>query len=314
MSNFYKRGFHNDTTGKHLLSALSEGGELYDLLKIIQADKDLVIQIRDNYFNVYYRGGNVAKVVSEKSVDVDQNYFHRAKEDDKSFLIEQKNNAKQLFIKGEFQKYIDLVTKAMLHYDSIVGKDTAEKECQHQLCISNEYGKSDYTIIDLEYEVSKKSLFHYRGKRTTPGKNIPSPRFDIIAIRNSDHRLCIMELKKGTNALDGKAGLQEHAESFHNTVGFNDETKQAFIEEMQGIVKLKQQLGILDPVVKIDEKAEIEYLFVYQFSNTDKYFKTFKEQHDKFLNVQKKPYHNYLDAKEKKVIWLKKEDEFALKD
>ena len=87
--------------------------------------------------------------------------------------------------------------------------------------------KDEYTILDLEYQVSTRSKFHYNENGIRSKDDFtPTPRFDIIAIRNCDHKLCVIELKKGVKALSDPSGVQEHAESFANTIGYNKETKQ----------------------------------------------------------------------------------------
>lgn len=55
------------------------------------------------------------------------------------------------------------------------------------------------------YEVSSRSKFKYRGIDRV-GKNkgsLPTPRYDIMAIRKSDGKLCIMELKKRNECVEG---------------------------------------------------------------------------------------------------------------
>ena len=58
------RGLHSP----ELKEALNEGGLLQELLEIVKSDEDLVLGIRNNYFNIYYKGGNIAKVESANSI------------------------------------------------------------------------------------------------------------------------------------------------------------------------------------------------------------------------------------------------------
>ena len=55
--------------------SLGKGGKLYELIEIVKHDKDLVLEIRDDYFNIYYKGGNMLKVMSENSFQFDYNYY-----------------------------------------------------------------------------------------------------------------------------------------------------------------------------------------------------------------------------------------------
>ncbi len=306
MSKYYKRGIHKSTFLKEM-----ESGFLKPLIEIVNSNEDLVLQIRDDYFNIYYQGGNVAKVSSPKSVDFDENYFrnHANKsEENWDDIKKRKKDTMTLFKKGLFLEYIDRVKSAMKVYwhDVLKDKGVDEKMAQHQICILNS-SETEYTVIDLEYQVSTESIFKYRGKRTTKSGGTPSPRFDIVAIRNSDHRLCVIELKKGTKALKDPSGVQEHAESYHNTIGFDINTKNAFLTEMNDVLEIKKSLGLLGKNVFIDKTIEPEFLYAYQYKLNDQdkngYILNFEKQKENFSYYQNnKKKDNF--AKGKKVIWL----------
>ena len=51
-------------------------------------------------------------------------------------------------------------------HDVLKDKGVAEKMAQHQICILNT-AKTDYTVIDLEYQVSKESVFKSIGRSST---------------------------------------------------------------------------------------------------------------------------------------------------
>ena len=71
MSNHYKRGFHVDKSGETLRKSLLEG-PLNKFLECVNKNPDLTFQIRDNYFNIYYWGGNIARVYSDKRIEIDR--------------------------------------------------------------------------------------------------------------------------------------------------------------------------------------------------------------------------------------------------
>ena len=195
----------------------------------------------------------------------------------------------------------------MLSYwtDVLLNKGLDEQRCQHQICLENEFGKSDYTVIDLEYEVSSESEFRYQGERKTKTGERPTPRFDIVAVRNINHQLCVIELKKGVNALSGTSGIQEHAESFANTIGHDAGCQTAFINEMKGIIDLKKTMGLIPDDLFIDEKYPVEFLFAYQFIATDQTHATFDQQKQLFAHYQNETnIHGVNYAKNKRVIWL----------
>ncbi len=65
------RGIH-----KPKVIASLKRGKLREMLDIINNDNDLDVQIRNDYLNIYYKGGNIAKVNSENSVEFDMFYFY----------------------------------------------------------------------------------------------------------------------------------------------------------------------------------------------------------------------------------------------
>jgi hypothetical protein len=149
---------------------------------------------------------------------------------------------------------------------------------QHQLSIENKYNKSDYTIIDLEYEVSIRSDFSctYKAK----GKSNPKkPRFDIIAV-NKHGKLCVIELKKGIRALTNTSGLKEHWDCYQNSIGRNH---QPFMKEMENLLKQKQAFDLIDKQLKIESPIP-EFMFAYSYDD-----KPAKAKQDKvFLEEWKK--------------------------
>lgn len=309
MEKQFKRGIHDETLLNSLKKEGDKEGKLYPLIELVRNSKELVLQIRDNYFNIYYLGGNVAEVESLNRVKFDKNYFRKCenKNDEDWDAIKSNNEeAKNLFKAGKFAEYVDFVKENMEFYwnNVLKGKGVEEKKTQHEICLSNT-DKDEYTILDLEYQVSKKSKFHYTGKRIKDGF-IPTPRFDIIAIRNFDHKLCVIELKKGVKALNDPSGVQEHAESFANTIGYNKETKQAFVDEMNYVLMLKRDvLDLLDERITIDTSLEPEFMFAYQFDSTDKSHTTLDSQKKVFKYYQGKKYVDGVNyAYDKRVLWL----------
>ena len=312
MEKLFKRGIHNET----LLMSLKEG-DLYPLIELVRKSKDLVLQIRDNYFNIYYLGGNVAEVESLNHVKFDKNSFRKCEnknDEDWNDIKKKSDRAKELFKAGKFAEYVDFVTINMKFYwdNVLMGRGVEEKKAQHAICLSNK-DTDEYTILDLEYQVSKKSQFHYNGKRIKNGF-IPTPRFDIIAIRNCDHKLCVIELKKGVKALNDPSGVQEHAESFANTIGYNKETKIAFVDEMNNVLKQKRDdLNLISKRIIIDTSLDPEFMFAYQFDSIDKSHPTLDSQKRLFKYYQNKDYTDGVNyAYDKKVLWLN-EGDYTLK-
>lgn len=296
--------------------AFAGRGNLKGLIDEVRNDVDLVIQIREDYFNVYYKGGNLLKVKSGNSFEFDSNYFKgypdfvdndiKRKEKCKKTLEQLKNERNyHAFIesmKKIMDKYWDWLKKEAEHK-----RDLEEKNTQHQLCISNTEN-SEYTIIDLEFQISKRDecQYHYMKPYTPAGRYVSekkkSPRFDIIAVRNKDHQLCVIELKKGTGSLYGDSGIGDHADSFEGTIGRNPKD---FVEEMKGIVEDKKELGLLDKKFYMEDDKP-EFLYAYAFTTDDEKGKA--EERNAFEKEQKAQ-----KCTDYRVIYLNKED-FTLRD
>ena len=128
-----------------------------------------------------------------------------------------------------------------------------------------------------------------------------SPRFDIIAVRNSDRRLCVIELKNGLDALVGKSGIGDHADSFEGSIGKNPLAELTFTKEMKKVVSDKKHLELLSDEFYIDEKQPIEFIYAYAFKSEDENGK--KVERDSFIREQEKA-----SCMNYKVIYLNKGD------
>lgn len=262
---------------EHFLNELISG-RLASLLEYIKGDAELDIQIRKNYINVYYKGGNILKINSPKSFYIDKMYFNdyrtiSSTEAKKSFDLiheykEQQKSLKSLLPHNP-QEYFKQAKKAMDKWD-VALKDVVqhnEKKEQQAIAIAN-MADTDYVVLDLEYAVSKQSEFAYDG-----GDDKKVPRFDIIAIRNG--RLFVIELKKGLGATPGKSGIESHMKCYNHTIGRDDE--HFFVKEMQALLKQKQELGLLDKTLTIED-TKPEFIFAFADKKDKDDFEEFAER------------------------------------
>jgi len=271
-------------TSQTLLEDLKTGN-LSKLLDELKKNENIDIQIRDNYLSVYYRGGSLLKIQGKNSFVFDKFYFYTEsdkpakiikKDDDEcAKLQEQKDNLLKKIKDGKHQEFIKQATDQIDKWLKAHEKEESEREEQHKLLIENQYGKSDYTIIDIEFQVSELSDY----KCTFPKEKPKKPRFDIIAV-NKNGRLCVIELKKGLKALDGTSGLKEHYQCYNFSIGRNP---QKFHEEMVDLLAQKQDFGLIDKCLKINT-APPEFIFAYSY---DKEKENFTEQRRKFENIAK---------------------------
>lgn len=259
------RGIHK----KIFLESL-KNGNLKQMLKVINNDYDLNVQIRSDYLNIYYNGGSIANVKSENSIVFDEFYFYLEMKDilkkeiknDKIIvgnLKSERNKLTRKFKDRDYKSYFSDAKEVMDKWLKINRKP--ERIEQHQLSTENQYNKSDYTIIDLEYQVSTKSDFACTF--IPNGTNEPKrPRFDIIAV-NRQGKLCVIELKKGTGSLRSTSGLKEHWDCFKQSIGRNH---QSFVSEMEKLLEQKQYFNLIDNQVKIEYPIP-EFMFAYSYDD-----------------------------------------------
>lgn len=269
------RGLHNSVLKDSFVK-----GKLKGFVDVVLNDKDLVLQIRNDYINIYYKGGNLAKIESENSIQFDENYFNREtdkvkREKAKTTICRNKKNDLLKILKGsrDYKAYVEQMKPLMEEYWDWLKKERhtelKEKDMQHSLCINNTE-KDAFTVIDLEFQISTISEYKYKTPVRPKGRyrndDKKSPRFDIIAVRNSDKQLCIIELKCGTGALLGKSGLGDHADSFEGTIKRNHEP---FVEEIKDIIQDKKDMGLLSKGFSINDKAP-EFMFAFVTKKGDK--------------------------------------------
>ena len=318
------RGIKNPKMWQSLVN-----GKLKEMLEVVKLDEELVLHLRNNYMNIYYRSGNVAKIEGENRVDINENYFISEQEEDycrdkrkKSHsddekhekLIGDRNKVKHLFIVGEYKEYFDRMKTTMDSYWKYKGmSEEDEGDVQQKLCSSNKYDskESEYTIIDLEHEVSINADFSYKGTTPFPitkGKRKENPRFDVVAVRKSDGQLFVLELKKGNKALEGPSGMHDHVDSFLHTIKETAEAERSFVEEMEYVLMQKQILGLVDKAVKITSE-DVQFAFVYSYASKD----GFKQKNEKD-NVERLRHDKRkgIDISQYQVIYLQP-NEYILK-
>lgn len=278
-NSYLGRGIHN----LKFLESLRTGN-LTQMLTVINNDKDLDIQIRNDYLNIYYKGGNICKVNSEKRIEFDMFYFYlemknsptKAIKKDPTAVMALKTQRDLLVSKFEKRDYLGYFAEAKVVMDKwFLINPKLERMEQHNLSVENQFKKSDYTIIDLEYQVSTESAFACTF--SPRGKDKPKkPRFDIIAI-NKQGKLCVIELKKGVGALGNTSGLKEHWDCFRCSIGSNHSP---FMKEMSNILEQKISLNLIDNQVRINYPVP-EFVFAYVYDD-----KTTVEEQDRRFNEE----------------------------
>ncbi len=225
-------------------------GYLKPLLDFVNNDNNLCVEIRRDYINIYYRGGNLLRI-KEKKLGYSFEFEIR--------YIKVHNTAKNQILSlpscitgglevNAWVSMLPVIKREMDIY--FVGHRKAEREFQQLVVRENNLSgiaaKTDYFICDIEYMVG-------------------NLRFDLMAakhIGNGKFRLALIEMKYADSALKGKSGLIDHVRT---ATDFLKSCNLASLRgEMQEILSLKQRMGLILELPKAmsftEEKPEFMFL------------------------------------------------------
>lgn len=254
--NFMPRGL----TGRLLPSLKS--GILEEILKNVQNDDTLCIEIRQDYINIYYRGGNILKI-EETNNEFKTHFAEKYLSGVTTVNI--KALPKKLQNQADVVKWINAIPSIKHEMDHWFYKHPkCEREFQQLVVWENNCSPisncTDYFIIDIEYA------------------NREGARFDMVAIEwESDAnkrklykgylpKLACIEMKYGDNALKGESGLIDHIKQLKQFFS-NKVKKNSFLVEMIEILRQKRKLDLIpglkgksNEVKKLQSKIDVIFL------------------------------------------------------
>lgn len=235
-------------------------GVLHPILGRVKQDQTLMLAIRDNYINIYYRGGNILKVEEQGEGSYRSLFDDQYNKSGKSIpslpgAIKSQDDAKTWVaaiphLKELMDLYFSNNNKSEREFQQLVARENNFSS------ISNE---SEYFISDIEHAASKLGA-----------------RFDMLAIRwlaskrknGSNCRAALIEMKYGDDALGGSAGLLKHLEDIDNLIA-DESSYQGLLKSMEIQFDQLDQLGLLkfnrsstDTKVKLDLKDKPEVIFL----------------------------------------------------
>ena len=200
-------------------------GVLAGLVQRVREDKDLDLQIRDGYLNIYYKGNSLLKLdelaVNRYRVDVHPKFT--------GGVVLPKYLFNEITT-NRFLKKIPLLKENIIQY----GQSSLEVEYEQLVIRANNLEprtNSEYFIIDRQYAVSRVGRFDLTGffwNRTgrRQGQEVP---------------LCFMELKFALNS--------DIQDVHHQLARYYEAIKadaQAIATEAESILKQKLALGLVD--------------------------------------------------------------------
>lgn len=290
-----------------------KNGHLAKLVKFVVSEPCLDLQIRDNYLNIYYQGGNILRI-KPRSFEFNKFYFYlrsEGKDYPKSYIEDisngkrPKNPSKQLPSKQEADQIIsDLKGKAeellkKLQSDnpndffsqakSVMDnwfKDwkRSERGDQHTISIKNRNFKdSELVVIDLEFAVSPTKTYNNAKNKKGNKKNC---KFDIIAV-NKDGQIYVIELKENeaADSENNPANINVHCKDFNDTIGKDSDN--LFAEEMRQVVEIKKELGVLTKDIKVDTALKPIFAVAFSGKNNKAFNEKYRTAGIKVIEVEK---------------------------
>ena len=235
-------------------------GILNPVLTRIRKDHTLMLAIRDDTINIYYRGGNILKIEKRtKSV-------YRTSFDDSYSKFGQSptglNN--DIGTVKDAQRIVDsLSIRKNIMDEFFSDNNKSEREFQQLVARENNYSsisnESEYFVMDIEAADSNSS-----------------GRIDILAVRwlatqrrSGNHcKAALIEMKYGDEALRGDAGLSKHLKDMDALIADKDRFTN-LIDNMESQFNQLDQLGLLKfnkgkskarVNLSVDEKPEVIFI------------------------------------------------------
>ncbi len=235
-------------------------GILCPILKKIKRDKTLMLAIRENNINIYYRGGNILKLYETR------NGGYKASFDEKYNIYKQNIPVSPIQISSQVDSNdwvnsFPMRKNIMDEYFSRYGK--SEREFQQLVVRENNDStiskESEYFITDIEQTTDEISA-----------------RFDLAAIRwlstqrkyGNRCKPVLMEMKYGDKAIEGDASISKHLkdlEAFISNGGLYSnflKTTESQFNQLDDLGLLRFNKGISNARVILDEKEKPEVVFI----------------------------------------------------
>lgn len=274
-------------------------GAFSNVLRVARHDKDLDIQLRDNYLDIYYQGGKLLQI-KPMSFQFDKFYFYFGKypstfvkemlkkgkrrisertknpiPSEKTALsivkhLDSKKNDLLSFLPSYPEEFFSIAKKSMDKWFKKNNKN--ERHDQHYISLANNVENvGDLTVIDIEYAVSRQVQWHHPNNKPC--------RFDIVAVDRAGH-LYVIELKENMAADSGSSSsnVSGHLEDFRKTIGAD--AKKEFTQEMRTLLHTKQQLKLVSDDVQI-ASSQIPSFAVAYSGKEEKEKAKFKEKYKK---------------------------------
>jgi len=220
---------------------LGINGKLNPILKNVLKDDRLRLDIRDRRFNVYYQGGSLMLVDGRKrkwALHFDEKYFKGGSVIPPplpEFVTSQDDSDSSAWVKA-----FPVLIKGMDAWWQRHPKGE-RTHCQAIATMNTEVSglpKSDYLVLDLEYQWAQRRLDMIAAKRNPTAAD---------PVGWSEPIFVFVEVKSEMGACFGKSGLRDHAADYKDIIGARDgQSARDIMDEFRDVIAQKRRLGLLD--------------------------------------------------------------------
>jgi len=238
----------------------NENGTLHSILERVKQDHTLMLAIRSNYINIYYRGGNLLKVEEQSRgsyrLFFDENHNKAGKAIPVLPTVATNKDDARMWVYA-FPHLKEMMDMCFAKHNK------PEREFQQLIARENNFSNfanaSEYFISDIEFADTEQGA-----------------RLDMLTIRwlaaqrknGSNCRPALIEVKYGDNALGGAAGVIKHLRDMDALIADRNRYL-SILETMESQFNQLDQLGLLNfnrcsngTKVKLDAEDKPEVIFV----------------------------------------------------
>lgn len=247
-----------------------KNGFLSPFLHRVKTDNTLDLQIRNKYFNIYYRGGSlilVSEVKGQYYLKFESKYLSQPIPGYLSIALSPNFQKIPILNITDVNNWLDAFPFLKNQMDLWFGKHPKnEREFQQNVVRENNYSPqakgTDYFILDIEYT---KSLQTNKARTTA--------RLDLVACKwissgttrktTANIGLSFIEMKYGDGALSNKAGIISHVQDLLlllKSPSFLPDIQ----SEMISVFKQKLDLGLItnQKYISSFDKGKPEFIFL----------------------------------------------------
>jgi len=243
-----------------MVDLLNPDGLLHPILERVKQDHTLMLSIRRDYINIYYRGGNILRLKEQRNGSYSSffdNEYNKSgvPSPDLPDSIESQHVAWTWAgsfqdLKGIMDFYFSKYSKPEREFQQLVARENNFSTIANQ---------SEYFVSDIEFADSDIGA-----------------RFDMLAVRwlvsqrksTSNCRPALIEMKYGDGALSGNAGVIKHLQDIDALIS-NGDIYKALLETMEMQFNQLDELGLMNfnrvanwTKIKLNTSDKPEVIFV----------------------------------------------------